>query len=332
MQEAANIRRQFHGNSLELHSVIYPIDYCTSGCTYCGLSAIIPKGAHTVRGAMPPADFAWLMGELQRQGYGVHELVFGTVSEDQGRLASRVARWVERARALAPDAYLIVNCDTLREDGYRTLKSAGADAVWTFMEVMTPQLYSDKHRYGLKSDQPQRKEAPQRARAAGLAVGNALLWGLVTDWRAELEQFVVWAHEVGGFDFVATPVHRTVTVTPGSVVSPLMELTPPLNVDEPLYLEIIARLRIAFAEAHLVGNTRLDPGFVYGHASEIVDMCNGYVYAGSREHPSEGLAGAGHIATNGVQMDFFNPGAKLGDIQWLCPPTIRVGSSLPRTP
>lgn len=325
LRQAEDIRRRNFGGDLTLHSVIYPIDYCTSGCTYCGLSTLLAKeGAHGVRGGMPPATFEWIMRSLEETGYRVHELVFGTVAEDQERLAARVARWVERARKLAPDSYLIVNCDTLQPSGYQRLKNAGADAIWTFMEAMSPDIYRQKHRSGLKADQAQRLEAPVRIRDAGLHVGNALLWGLCPDWEAELEQFVTWSREVGGFDFVATPVQQPLTLPPGTRAPDGFDVLPPLTVTPELYLEIIARLRQAFPDAHLVANTRLDPAFIYGRASRITDMSNGYVWTGSRSHPEKELAAPGHVRSDSTQMDFFNPGSRPEEIQHMCPDDITV--------
>jgi hypothetical protein len=334
IQEAEDIRLRNFGGDLTLHSVIYPIDYCTSGCTYCGLSTLLAEqGAHGVRGGMPPATFAWLMRSLEETGYRVHELVFGTVAEDQELLATRIARWVERARALAPDSYLIINCDTLQPAGYRRLKEAGADAIWTFMEVMSPDIYQRKHRSGLKADQAQRLEAPVRIRDAGLDVGNALLWGLCPDWAAELEQFVDWAQQVGGFDFVATPVQQRLTLPEGTQGPTGFDVLPPLRVTQELYLEIIGRLRHAFPTSRLVANTRLDPAFVYGRAARITDMSNGYVWTGSRSHPEKELAAAGHVSSDSTQMDFFNPGASPEEIQRMCPEgiTVRLDLPTPRT-
>jgi biotin synthase-like enzyme len=328
IMQARRVRTEHHGRQLHLHSVIYPIDYCTSGCTYCGLSTLLASaGAHGVRGAMPPATFAWLVNSLVERGYRTHELVFGTVAIDQDRLTSRVARWVERARRLDPDGYLIVNCDTLQERNYRTLRDAGADAVWTFMEVMTPELYARKHRSGLKADQLQRLEGPARIRSAGLAVGNALLWGLVPDWRAEFDQFVAWAEEVGGFDFVATPVQQSLTLTDSPSVPAGFDVDPPLRVTEQLYQEIVANLRLAFPHARLVANTRLDPAFVYGEISQIADMCNGYVWTSARTHPSADMATQGLIESPHSQMNFYNPGESVQDIQAYCPADIEVVTS-----
>lgn len=332
LAEARDIRRANFGAELCLHTVIYPIDYCTSGCTYCGLSTLLAKeGAHGVRGQMRPATFDWLMDELSGTGYRVHELVFGTVAEEQGRLTDRIARWVERARKQAPDSYLIVNCDTLRAHDYRTLKSAGADAVWTFMEVMSPQIYQDKHRSGLKADREQRLEAPLRMRDAGLAVGNALLWGLAPDWEAELEQFVDWSRSVGGFDFVATPVQQSLTLPAGSAAPTYFDVNPPLTVGLELYRTICSRLRVAFPESRLVANTRLDPSFVYGEISAINDMCNGYVWTGAKSHPENELAKDGHVKSDATQMDFYNPGISPEAIQGMCPEDIKVRLDLPRT-
>lgn len=328
IEQARRIRTENFGDALCLHSVIYPIDYCTSGCTYCGLSTLLAQeGAHGVRGAMQPRTFDWLVHNLADAGYQVHELVFGTVAEDQDWLTKRVVRWVERARAAHPESYLIVNCDTLHQDGYRRLSDAGADAVWTFMEVMSPDLYAQKHRSGLKADQAQRLEAPQRIREAGLAVGNALLWGLASDWKAEFDQFVAWSKEVGGFDFVATPVQQTITLPEGTSAPEGFDIDPPLTVSVQLYLEICAHLRLAFPDAHLVANTRLDPGFVYGQVSEITDMCNGYVWTGARSHPTEQLVSTGHFKSDTTQMNFHNPGADPAAIQRLCPPGVTVDLS-----
>lgn len=333
IQEAQKVRRQNFGGTLRLHSVVYPIDFCTSGCTYCGLSTILAKqGAHGVRGAMKPATFDWLIKQLDDGGYGIHELVFGTVAEDQELLAKRVARWVERARSADPDSYIIVNCDTLQPEGYRRLKEAGADAVWTFMEIMTPELYAQKHRSGLKADQKQRLEAPHRIREAGMAVGNALLWGLVPDWRREFDQFVDWSEVVGGFDFVATPVQQAITLPVGAVAPTDFDLEPPLSVSTNLYRDICANLRMAFPSAHLVANTRLAPEFVYGEISSIADMCNGYVWTGARSHPDEQLVSVGQVMSDETQMNFFNPGADPQAIQALCPPDIHVELSKGASP
>jgi biotin synthase-like enzyme len=325
--EAQAVRRANFGDTLRLHSVIYPLDFCTSGCTYCGLSTLL-KDVHDVRGGMRPETFKRLMTELVELGYHVHELVFGTVAEDQELLATRIARWVARAREIDPDAYLIVNCDTLQPAGYRRLKDAGADAIWTFMEVMTPEIYANKHRSGLKADQHQRLEAPLRMRDAGLAVGNALLWGLTKDWRAEFDQFVEFSRQVGGFDFVATPVQQTLTLLEGAEAPADFDIVPPLIVTEAQYREICANLRLAFPDSHLVANTRLAPEFVYGEISKITDTCNGYVWTGSLSHPKEELAKPGHVQSASSQMDFFNPGSRPDIIQKMCPSDISVQLSL----
>jgi hypothetical protein len=325
--DAQEVRKANFGDTLRLHSVIYPLDFCTSGCTYCGLSALL-KDAHDVRGGMPPETFNRLVTELVELGYRVHELVFGTVAEDQDLLATRIARWVERTRVIDPTGYVIVNCDTLQPAGYRRLKDAGADAIWTFMEVMTPEIYASKHRSGLKADREQRMEAPLRMRDAGLAVGNALLWGLAKDWRAEFDQFVEWSEQVGGFDFVATPVQQSLTLLNGAQAPSDFDISPPLIITEDTYLEICSNLRLAFPDAHLVANTRLDPKFVYGEVSRVTDTCNGYVWTGSLSHPKDGLATAGHVQSSGSQMDFFNPGSRPETIQQMCPPGITVQMEL----
>jgi 2-iminoacetate synthase len=325
VRQAEEVRRRNFGDQLCLHSVIYPIDYCTSGCTYCGLSSLLAaKGAHGSRGAMRPKTFSWLMENLVGLGYHVHELVFGTVVEDQEKLADLVARWVEQARELDPAAYIIVNCDTLKPAGYRRLKSAGADAVWTFIETMSPENYRRRHRFGLKADRAQRMEAPGRMRDADLDVGNALLWGLSLDWQEEFDRFVEWSAAVGGFDFVATPVQQPLTLPKGTTAPVDFDVEPPMHVSEELYLEICAHLRLAFPNAHLVANTRLDPRFVYGKAARITDMSNGYVWTGSVSHPKEQLAEQGRVQSESTQMDFFNPGADLPTIQSMCAEDISV--------
>lgn len=325
--DAQELRREKFQNTLRLHSVIYPLDFCTSGCTYCGLSTLL-KNAHDVRGGMPPETFNRLLTELVDLGYRTHELVFGTVAEDQDRLATRIARWVERTRAIDPTGYVIVNCDTLQPAGYRRLKDAGTDAIWTFMEVMTPEIYASKHRSGLKADREQRMEAPLRMRDAGLAVGNALLWGLARDWRAEFDQFVEWSRQVGGFNFVATPVQQTLTLLEGAQAPAGFDVSPPLIITANIYLEICVNLRLAFPDAYLVANTRLDPNFVYGEVSKVTDTCNGYVWCGAPSHPKDGLAKSGHVQTASNQMDFFNPGARPEDIQKMCPPEITLQMEL----
>jgi hypothetical protein len=273
---------------------------------------------------MPDATFAFVLNELTRFGYNIHELVFGTISEDQNKLVNRIAHWVERARELSASSYIIVNCDTLQPAGYRTLKAAGANAVWTFIEVMSPDIYRRKHLSGLKADQLQRLEAPGRIREAGLDVGNALLWGLAPDWRRELDQFVAWSEAVGGFDFVATPVQQALTL-PGSKTAPdYFDVEPPLVVGTDLYLEICSNLRVAFPESHLVANTRLDPTYVYGTAARVTDMCNGYVWTGARSHDREMLEPARHVQSAETQMDFFNPGVDPSQIQQICPQDIEV--------
>jgi biotin synthase-like enzyme len=328
---AEDVRRANHGDRFRLHSVIYPIDYCTSGCTYCGLSTLLAKEkAHGVRGGMPPETFKFVLEQLVAAGYGIHELVFGTVALDQEKLAERIARWVDRARAVDPDGYIIVNCDTLQPAGYRRLRDCGVDAIWTFMEVMSPEIYRQKHTSGLKSDQEQRFEAPLRIRDAGMAVGNALLWGLAEDWQQELGLFTDWAAQVGGFDFVATPVQQSLTLPAGTKAPSYFDVDPPLRIGTDLYQEIVANLRMAFPTAHLVGNTRLDPKFVYGEVSRIADMCNGYVWTGARSHPRAELAAAGHVRSESTQMDFHNPGISPEGIRKLCPDSIDVSLNLPR--
>lgn len=273
---------------------------------------------------MRPDAFDWLVQILVSANYHIHELVFGTFTENQSRIATRIASWAERVRAIDPDAYIIVNCDTLQPHHYQTLRSAGADAVWTFIEVMDPAVYSAKHVSGLKADRAQRLEAPYRIRDAGLAVGNALLWGLHPAWEEELEAFTTWAASVGGFDWVATPVQQDVPLRPGARVPLNFDVTPPLRIDTGLYLEICARLRLAFPETRLVANTRLDPSFVYGEVSEIADTCNGYVWTGARSHPELSLAPTGHVHNDSTQMEFFNPGLSLQDIEALCPDQMTV--------
>lgn len=97
---------------------------------------------------------------------------------------------------------------------------------------------------------------------------------------------------------------------------------------ESRYLEICAHLRLAFPDAHLVANTRLDPKFVYGNVSRITDMCNGYVWTGSLSHPKDELAPVGHVRSAATQMDFFNPGSLPGGIQELCPDDVLVELAL----
>lgn len=127
------------------------------------------KDAHDVRGGMPPEIFTRLMTELVELGHRVHELVFGTVAEDQALLATRIARWVKRTRAIDPTGYLIINCDTLQPVGYRRLKDACADAIWTFMEVMTPDASATRAvapLMGSRSPRPPYRRPPERVGAA----------------------------------------------------------------------------------------------------------------------------------------------------------------------
>lgn len=170
-QKARQLTLQHFGRVISLYAPLYISDYCANACTYCGFHAGIdfPRTKLT-------------LDEIEQEAAAIaatgirHILVLTGEAPAQtplSYLADTVRLMKKHFSSIALEIF------PLDEDGYRTLRAAGADSLTIYQEVYDRAVYQEVHPAGRKADYAWRLQTPERGARAGFrALNIGPLFGL----------------------------------------------------------------------------------------------------------------------------------------------------------
>ncbi|MCF6268004.1 MAG: 2-iminoacetate synthase ThiH [Desulfuromusa sp.] len=170
-ERAQRITRQRFGRTILLYTPLYLSNECFNGCKYCGFSADnhFPRKTLTLKEIEREAKI------LRSQGFRHMLLLTGEAPKVAG------IDYLESAIKIIKKYCGSVSIEVfpMDRDGYQRMVTAGVDGLTVYQETYDPELYSQLHPYGPKSNYQYRLDAPERAGMAGLRrIGIGSLLGL----------------------------------------------------------------------------------------------------------------------------------------------------------
>ncbi len=169
--KAHRLTRQRFGNTILMYAPLYLSNECHNGCKYCGFNA----DNHLMRRTLTLEQIDNEARILLQQGFRHMLLLTGEAPEVAGidYLEAAVKTVKQHCGSVAIEVF------PMNAGGYRTMVSAGVDALTLYQETYDPELYQELHPYGPKSDYHFRLSAPEAAGEAGLRkIGLGSLLGL----------------------------------------------------------------------------------------------------------------------------------------------------------
>ncbi len=169
--KAHRLTRQRFGNTILMYAPLYLSNECHNGCKYCGFNA----DNHLMRRTLTLEQIDREARILLRQGFRHMLLLTGEAPEVAGidYLEAAVKTVKQHCGSVAIEVF------PMNADGYRSMVSAGVDALTLYQETYDPELYQELHPYGPKNDYHFRLSAPEAAGEAGLRkIGLGSLLGL----------------------------------------------------------------------------------------------------------------------------------------------------------
>jgi 2-iminoacetate synthase len=170
-RRARRLTLQHFGRIISLYAPLYISDYCSNACTYCGFHA----GVDFPRTKLTLEQIGQEAAAIAAAGIR-HILVLTGEAPAQtplSYLADAVRLLTKHFSSIALEIF------PLDEDGYRTLRQAGADSLTVYQEVYDRAIYNEVHPAGRKADYVWRLQTPERGARAGFrALNIGPLFGL----------------------------------------------------------------------------------------------------------------------------------------------------------
>ena len=242
-QRAHNVTVQFFGRTIQMFIPIYLSNHCSNHCVYCGFH----RGNRIARRKLSLDEIESEARAIAATGMR-HILLLTGESPAHTPIA-----YLEEATRLLKRYFASVSVEIfpLEEEGYRSLKNAGADGLTLYQEVYDQNIYRQVHQAGRKRDYRFRLDGPERGARAGLrAVNIGPLLGL-GDPRKE----VFWA------GLHADYLTRKYLQTEIGLSLPRMnpaegDFVPPIHVDDRMFVQFLLALRCYLPRAGLTLSTR----------------------------------------------------------------------------
>lgn len=175
-RKARRLTLQHFGRIISLYAPLYISDYCANACTYCGFHAGVdfPRTKLTLEQIEQEAAAIAAVGIR-------HILVLTGEAPAQtpmSYLSDAVRLLTKHFSSIALEIF------PLDEDGYRSLRQAGADSLTVYQETYDRQTYKEVHPQGRKADYAWRLQTPERGARAGFrALNIGPLFGLAEPRR-----------------------------------------------------------------------------------------------------------------------------------------------------
>ena len=249
--QAREVTQRHFGRRVTLFAPLYVSSVCVNNCLYCGFRTDNPSVARRV---LRRDEIRAEAEVIAAMGHQVILLVAGEHPRLAG--AEAIAEAVKVVRTVAGIHEVRVEIMPLEVDGYRTLRDAGVRAVMVYQETYDRKRYAQAHPSGPKAAYEWRLGTPDRAYRGGLPrVGLGALLGL-SDPAADVARLVRHARALYGrwrtWPSVSLPRLRPAQEAPWGI-------HPPHPVDDRTYLRLVAWVRLALPQAHLVLSTRESP-------------------------------------------------------------------------
>lgn len=240
--QAHNISLKKFGKTISLYAPLYLSNECQNKCAYCSfnLENQYPRITLTKEQALNEAKI------LYQQGFRHILLVSGEAPQKVN--LEYLTEIIRSLKSLFPSISLEIY--PLPEQGYKTLKNAGASALTIYQETYHRETYQKLH-CGPKSDFDFRYQTPERAAKAGMRkIGLGFLLGLY-DWKFEALELFRHIH------FLMKKYWKTqIAISFPRIRSTLQNFVAPYPVSDEEFIQLICALRLAFPEAELVISTR----------------------------------------------------------------------------
>lgn len=208
---AQTLTRHHFGRTIQLYIPLYLSSYCPGGCAYCGFASDRKTDRHKLSFEQVETELAAL------KKMGLEEILLLTGERTPQADFDYVLHCVELAARHFHKVTIEVFPMSTQE--YARLAEAGCTGVTLYQETYHPETYEQMHRWGPKSNMPERIDAPGRALSGGLRfAGLGTLLGLgdpafdlialyrhvrhlqKTQWQAGLSvSFPRIQNETGGF-------------------------------------------------------------------------------------------------------------------------------------
>jgi len=242
-RRAHELTVQFFGRTIQMFIPIYISNHCSNHCVYCGFH----RGNRIARRKLH-------LGEIESEARAIaatgmrHVLMLTGESPGHTPLT-----YLEEAIRLLKRYFASVSVEIfpLEEEGYRSLKNAGADGLTLYQEVYDQKLYQQVHLAGRKTDYRFRLDGPERGALAGLrAVNIGPLLGL-----GEPRKEVFWA------GLHANYLARKYLQAEIGLSLPRMnpaegDFMPPVPVDDRMFVQFMLALRCFLPRVGLTLSTR----------------------------------------------------------------------------
>lgn len=170
--------RQRFGNTIQFYVPLYLTNSCVNHCVYCGFN----HGNDIRRIILTDEQILREVEAIKSIGDFQHILL---VTGEDPRHAG--IDYIENAVRLVKPRFssISVEVQPLKEDEYRRLREAGANAVYCYQETYNRERYKIYHPRGMKADFDRRLEGFDRMGRAGIhKIGLGVLIGL-EDWRTD---------------------------------------------------------------------------------------------------------------------------------------------------
>ncbi|SHO49095.1 2-iminoacetate synthase ThiH [Desulfopila aestuarii] len=242
-RRAHDLTVQFFGRTIQMFIPIYISNYCSNHCVYCGFH----RGNRISRRKLSLAEIESEARSIAATGMR-HVLMLTGESP-----AHTPPEYLVEATRLLKRYFASVSVEIfpLEEEGYRSLKNAGADGLTLYQEVYDQKIYQQVHLAGRKADYRFRLDGPERGARAGLrAVNIGPLLGL---GEPRKEVFLAGLH--------ANYLTRKYLQTEIGLSLPRMnpaegDFTPPAPVDDRMFVQFMLALRCFLPRVGLTISTR----------------------------------------------------------------------------
>ena len=246
-KSARDLTRQRFGRTVNLYIPIYLASYCINNCTYCWF-----RKDNTFERKLLTMEMAQNEGErLFNEGYRSVLLVAG---EDQNKVTVDYLEDAIRLMKRIGFVFVGIETQTLTQEEYARLGSAGLDSVTVYQETYDKDIYEAVHPSGPKKNFQWRINAADRAASAGIrSIGIGTLLGL-GDFHREsvmLASHAKYLQKQYWRTMIAVSFPRIHSVPDGFAVT--QEVT-----DNEL-IHLVFAMRLAFPDSVLTLSTREAP-------------------------------------------------------------------------
>ncbi len=267
VRAAAVTERRF-GKTIQLYAPLYLSNECSNACVYCGFScdSEMPRISLTLDQALADAD------KLYMEGFRHILLLTG---ESPNRYGVEQIR--EVAKALnGKFSSISIEVFPMKARDYKTLESAGVDALTLYQETYDPRLYKKLHPKGPKSNYEMRLAAIEEGGQAGFrSLGVGALLGL-RDWRCEAVMLARHARYLSRRFWKSRVAVSFPRLNPA-----LAGFEAPHPVSDAHLVQMITGMRLLLPDADLVLSTR-EPAAL---RDNIIGLGVTRMSAGSRTNP-----------------------------------------------